>query len=188
MKPATRWTIAALVVIVVAIALWLWTRGDEPQAPAEGRVSVQPEAPKPEPQPEPAAPVKPVAEEPLTATVLFDYDRSEVRPGDAPKLDEFAARLKGRTYDRLEAVGHADRIGGDAYNLALSRRRAEAVRDYLAGKSVDAKRVRADAVGEAEPVTGEACKNLGPAGRKNRKLIECLQPDRRAQLRLVAQP
>jgi OOP family OmpA-OmpF porin len=184
MKPATRWTIAALVVIAVAIALWLWTRGDAPQPPAEGKVAVRPEAPKPEP----AAPVKPVAEEPLTASVLFDYGRSEVRPGEAPKLDEFAARLEGRTYDRLEAVGHADRIGGDAYNLALSRRRAEAVRDYLAGKDVDAKRVRTEARGEAQPLTGETCKNLGPADRKNRKLIECLQPNRRAELRLVAQP
>ena len=184
MKPSTRWTIAALVVIVVAIALWLWTRGDEPQPPAAGQVAMQPEAPKPEP----AAPVKPVAEEPLTATVLFDYDRSEVRPVEAPKLDEFAARLKGRTYDRLEAVGHADRIGAEAYNLALSRRRAEAVRDYLAGKDVDAQRVRTEAMGEAQPVTDETCKNLGPASRKNRKLIECLQPDRRAELRLVALP
>jgi OOP family OmpA-OmpF porin len=188
MKPSTRWTIAALVVIVVAIALWLWMRGDAPQPPAEGKVAMQPEAPKLESKPEPAAPVRPVAEEPLTAIVLFDYDRSEVRPGEAPKLDEFAARLKGRTYDRLEAVGHADRIGGDAYNRALSRRRAEAVRDYLGGKDVDAKRVRTEARGEAQPVTGETCKNLGPAGRKNRKLIECLQPNRRAELRLVAQP
>jgi OOP family OmpA-OmpF porin len=184
MKPATRWTIAALVVIAVAIALWLWTRGDAPQPPAEGKVAVQPEAPKPEP----AAPVKPVAEEPLTATVLFDYDSAEVRAAEASKLEEFAARLKGRTYDRLEAVGHADRIGGDAYNLALSMRRAEAVRDYLAGKDVQAKRVRTEARGEAQPVTGETCQNLGSAGRKNRKLIECLQPNRRAELRLVAQP
>jgi len=188
MKPSTRWTIAALVVVVIGIALWLWTRGDEPQPPAAGQVAMQPEAPKPEPKPEPAAPVKPVAEEPLTATVLFDYDRSEVRPVEAPKLDEFAARLKGRTYDRLEAAGHADRIGGDAYNLALSKRRAEAVRDYLAGKDVDAQRVRTEAMGEAQPVTDETCKNLGPASRKNRKLIECLQPDRRAELRLVALP
>jgi len=187
-KPATRWTIAALVVVVIGIALWLWTRGDEPQPPAAGQVAMQPEAPKPEPRPEPAAPLKPVAEEPLTATVLFDYDRAEVRPAEASKLDEFAAGLKGRTYDRLEAVGHADRIGGDAYNLALAMRRAEAVRDYLAGKDADSGRARVDAKGEAEPVSGEACKNMGRESRKNRKLIECLQPDRRAELRLVARP
>jgi len=183
-KPATRWTIAALVVVVIGIALWLWTRGDEPQPPAAGQVAMQPEAPKPEP----AAPVKPVAEEPLTATVLFAFDRSEVRPGEVSGLDDFAGKLEGRAYDRLEIVGHADRIGSETYNLALAMRRAEAVRAYLAGKGVEAKRVRAEAVGEAEPLTGDSCKNMGPANRKNRKLIECLQPDRRAQLRLVPQP
>lgn len=182
MKPSTRWTIAVVAVILIALALWLWTRPDEPQAPATGEVAVKPEAP--EPKPEPAAPVKPVVEEPLAATVLFDYDRSEVRPSEVTALDDFAAKLKGRSFDRLEIVGHADRIGSDKYNLALSRRRAEAVRDYLAGKGVDATRVRADAVGEAQAVTGDTCKSMGPANRKNRKLVECLQPDRRAELRL----
>jgi OOP family OmpA-OmpF porin len=188
MKPSTRWTIAAVAVILIAIALWFWTRRDEPQPPATGEVAVKPAAPETQPKPEPAPPVKPVVEQPLTATVLFAFDRSEVRPGEVSGLDDFAGKLEGRAYDRLEIVGHADRIGGDAHNLALSRRRADAVRDYLAGKGVDAKRVRADAVGEAEPVSGDTCKNMGPANRDNRKLIECLQPDRRAELRLVAQP
>jgi len=187
-KPSTRWTIAVVAVVLIAIALWLWTRRDEPQPPATGKVAVKPEAQQPDPKPEPAPPVKPVVEEPLTASVLFAFNRSEVRPGEVSGLDNFAGKLEGRAYDRLEIVGHADRIGGEAYNLALSRRRAEAVRDYLAGKGVEAKRVRAEAVGETEPVTGETCKNLGPENRKNRKLIECLQPDRRAELRLVAQP
>lgn len=178
MKPSTRWTIVAVAVILIAVALWLWTRPDEPQAPVTGELAVKPEAPKPEP----TAPVKPVAEEPLAATLLFDYDRAEVRPAEVSALDDFAAKLKGRSFDRLEIVGHADRIGGDKYNLALSRRRAEAVRDYLAGKGVDAKRVRTEAKGEAEPATGDTCR--GPANRKNRKLIECLQADRRAELRL----
>jgi OOP family OmpA-OmpF porin len=186
MKPSTRWTIAVVAVILIAIALWFWTQRDEPQAPATGEVAVKPVAPEPEPKPEPAAPVKPVVEEPLTATVLFAFDRSEVRPGEVSALDDFAARLKGRTYDRLEVVGHADRVGGEVYNVALSRRRAEAVRDHLARKGVDAGGVRTDAKGEADPVTGQSCKDMGPANRKNRKLIECLQPDRRAELRLVA--
>jgi OOP family OmpA-OmpF porin len=184
MKPSTRWTIAVLVLIAIGIALWLWMRRDEPQAPATGEVAVQPAAPKPEPEAPPAPPVKPVVEEPLTATVHFEYDRSAVLPGEAAKLDDFAARLKGRAYDRLEAIGHADRIGSGSYNLALSRRRAEAVRDYLAGKDVEAGRIRIDARGEGEPVTGEACRNMGPENRRNQKLIECLQRDRRAELGL----
>lgn len=181
MKPSTRWTIAVVVVIVIAILLWLWLRRDEPQPPATGEVVTQPE---PKPEPTPAPPPKPLVQEPLSATVLFDYDRAEIRPGEVTALDAFAAQLKGRTDARLAIVGHADRIGGDKYNLALSQRRAESVRDYLVGKGVAADAMRASAAGEAEPVTGDKCKALGPANRRSRKLIECLQPDRRAEMRL----
>ena len=79
-------------------------------------------------------------------------------------------------------LGHADRIGGDTYNLQLSKRRAEAVRAYLIGKGIDAGRIRAEARGEGMAVTGEACKNLGSERRTNQKLIECLQRDRRVEV------
>lgn len=183
MKPTTRWTIVVLVVVAIGIVWLLWTKRDQQPAPAKGPVATQPTAPKPEPSP---APVTPKAEEPVTASVLFDYDRSVVRPGEAPKLDELAAKAKGRANDRLDAVGHADRIGANAYNLALSKRRAEAVSAYLAGKGVDVNRIRAEAKGEDEAVTGEACKNMGPENRKNQKLVECLQRDRRVEVKLVA--
>jgi OOP family OmpA-OmpF porin len=175
MKSSTRWTIAVAVVILIAILLWLWMRGEEPKPPVTGEVVTQ-AAPKPEPAPPP----KPVVQEPLSASVLFDYDRSEIRPSEVTALDDLAAKLKGRS---VEIEGHADRIGGDQYNLALSRRRAESVRDYLAGKGVAAEAMRVAAAGEAEPVTGDKCKGLGPANRRNKKLIECLQPNRRAELR-----
>ena len=197
MKPSIRWALVVLVVVVIGILLFLWRREDQPQAPAKGEIAMEPVAPKPEPKAEPKvepkeepspAPVKPMADEPLTATVLFDYRRSEVRPSEAPRLDEFAAKLKGRAFDSLGAIGHADRIGSVKYNLLLSKRRAEAVRAYLVGKGVDARRIRIEAKGEEEPVTGEACKNMGPENRKNQKLIECLQPDRRVTIELVVTP
>jgi OOP family OmpA-OmpF porin len=188
METSRRWTIAIVVAVVVAIILWFLTRREEPKPPAAPQVAAQPTAPKPEPKPEPPAPVKPAAEEPLAATVHFDFDRSELRAGEGQKLDAFAARLQGRAYERLEVEGHADRVGSNAYNLALSRRRAEAVRGYLAGKGVDAGRIHAEALGEAKPVTAGECEKLGAANRRNRKLIECLQPDRRVELRLVAKP
>ena len=182
MKPSTRWTIAVLVVVAIGIIWLLWTKRDQQPAPSKDPMAAQPTEPKPEPTP---APIPPKPEEPVTASVLFDFDRSVVRPGEASKLDELAAKIKGRTFDRLDAVGHADRIGASAYNMGLSKRRAEAVQAYLVGKGMDAGRIRTEAKGEDETATGEACKNMGPENRKNQKLVECLQRDRRVEVKLV---
>jgi OOP family OmpA-OmpF porin len=170
------------VVVAIGIIWLLWGKRDQQPAPVIAPIATQPAAPKPEPSP---APVTPKAEEPVTASVLFDFDRSALRPGEAPKLDELIAKLKGRSFDRLDAVGHADRIGKVTYNLQLSKRRAEAVQAYLVGKGIDAGRIRTEAKGEDEAVTGEACKNMGPESRKNQKLVECLQRDRRVEVKLV---
>jgi OOP family OmpA-OmpF porin len=187
MKPSTRWTIVILVVIAIGIIWLLWPKRDEQPAPPKAPVASQPPAPKPEPAPpptpEPAPPsVKPQPEGPVTASIHFSFDSSVVQPAEAPKLDEFAGRIKGSSFDRLDAVGHADRIGTSVYNLGLSKRRAEAVQAYLAGKGVEAARIRVEAKGEDQSVTGDACKKMGPENRKNRKLIECLQRDRRVEL------
>jgi OOP family OmpA-OmpF porin len=183
MKPSTRWTIVVLVAVAIGIAWLLWTKRDQQPAPSKSPVAAQPTAPKPEPSP---APVTPKAEEPLTASILFDFDRSALRPGESSKLDELVVKIKGRTFDRLDAVGHADRIGAKAYNLGLSKRRAEAVQAYLVGKGVDAGRIRTEAKGEDEAATGDACKNMGTESRKNQKLVECLQRDRRVEVKLAA--
>jgi len=183
MKPMHRWTIGVLVVVVIAILWLLWGKRDE--QPVKGPIATQPVAPKPEPVAPKPEPTAPKAEEPGTASVLFGYNQSVVRPGEAPKLDELTAKIKGRAFDRLDAVGHADRIGSDSYNLALSKQRAEAVRAYLAGKGIEAGRIRVDAKGEGEAVTGDACKNMGPESRKNQKLVECRQRDRRVEIKLV---
>ncbi len=181
MKPFHRWALVVAIVVAIGIIWLLWSKRDQQPAPAKGPIATQPVESAP-------APIAPKAEEPVTASVFFDYNRSEIRPGEAPKLDELTAKLKGRAFDRLDAVGYADRIGSSAYNLRLSRRRAEAVHAYLAGKGMDAGRIRIEAKGKEEAVTGEACKNMGPENRKNRKLIECLQRDRRVEIRLVPKP
>lgn len=181
MKPSHRWALAVAIVVAIGIIWLLWSKRDQQPAPVKGPTATQPVESAP-------APIAPKAEEPVTASVFFDYNRPEIRPGEAPKLDELTAKIKGRAFGRLDAVGHADRIGSSAYNLRLSQRRAEAVRAYLVGKGMDAARIRIEAKGKAGAVTGEACKNMGAENRKNRKLIECLQRDRRVEITLVAKP
>lgn len=187
MKPSTRWTIVILVAIVLGIIWLLWPKSDQQPIPAKAPVAPPPAAQPPMAKPEPAPPAAaPKAEEPVTATVLFDFDKSAVRAGEASKLDAFAAKVMGRAFDRLDTDGYADRIGTNTYNMGLSKRRAEAVQAYLAGKGIEAARIHTDAKGEDEATTGDSCKSMGPENRKNRKLIDCLQPDRRVEVRLVA--
>jgi len=169
MKPLNRWVLVVLAVVLIAILLVFWSRRDQPQAPSVGDVASQQETTTPS-----------QAEEPVAASVLFDFDQSVLRPGETPKLDELTAKLKGRAFDGLSVVGHADQIGTDSYNQQLSGRRADAVRAYLVAKGVDAGSIRTEARGEREAATGEACKNQG------RKRIECLEPDRRVEVTLAA--
>ena len=183
MDSTKRWTVVGVIVLIIAL-LWLfWPKAEEKPAPVKGPVAAPPVA-TPTPAPAPA----PKAEEPLTATVLFDYDSSVLQTGEAARLDELAGKAKGRASDPVDAAGHADRIGSDAYNMGLSRKRAEAVRDHLVGKGIEAGRVRVEAKGESEAATGAACKSMGPESRSNRKLIECLQRDRRVEVTLASKP
>jgi OOP family OmpA-OmpF porin len=79
------------------------------------------------------------------------------------------------------AVGHADRFGTEAYNQKLSERRAAAVKDYLVAKGVEANRVYTEGKGSKQPVTNaDVCK-----GAKSKKVVECLQPDRRVEVEII---
>jgi OmpA-OmpF porin, OOP family len=180
MNPTQRWTVVGVIVLIIAL-LWLfWPKAEEKPVPAKTPAIATPAAPSPAPAQK--------SDGPLTATALFDYDSSVLQPAEAAKLDEFAGKVKGQASDRIEAIGHADRIGSDAYNMGLSRRRAETVRNHLVGKGIEAGRVRTEAKGESDTATGGACKGMGKESRDNRKLVECLQRDRRVEVRLVARP
>jgi len=149
-------------------------------------------APAPAPAPAPAAaPAAPAAPKPaaqkvtLAADALFDFDKAVLRPDGKAKLDKLVEDLKGLKLEVIIAVGHTDRIGTDKYNQKLSERRAAAVKNYLVSKGIDANRIYAEGKGEKQPVTGDKCKKMGPENRKNKKLIECLQPDRRVEIEVI---
>jgi OOP family OmpA-OmpF porin len=97
----------------------------------------------------------PAAVEPKTLTlegVNFNYDEAVLLPEAAGVLDNAAATLKEWGDAKVEVAGHTDSMGSDAYNMDLSQRRANAVRDYLIGKGIAADRLTAKGYGESRPV------------------------------------
>ena len=139
---------------------------------------VAPPAPAPAPMPAP----KPVAEKvTLSADTLFDFDKSALRSNGKEKLDDLVDKLKAVDVQTIIDIGYTDRIGSKAYNLKLSERRAETVKAYLVSKGVPADRILAKGKGKADPVTRPGqCK-----GHVSRKLIQCLQPDRRVEIEVI---
>ena len=63
--------------------------------------------------------------------IYFDFDSAKLRPESGPVLNEIADALQHQPNWKLQIEGHTDNVGGDAYNLDLSRRRAEAVKQAL---------------------------------------------------------
>jgi OOP family OmpA-OmpF porin len=134
----------------------------------------------------PATGVKPSGEKvTLAADALFDFDKAVLRPEGKAKLEEVVQKAKQLNLEVILAVGHTDRIGKDAYNQKLSEKRAAAVKEFLVSKGIEANRVYTEGKGETQPVTGDKCKNMGPENGRNKKLVECLQPDRRVNIEVI---
>lgn len=124
----------------------------------------------------------------LQAETLFDFDKAVVRADGKKILDEDVI-AKMKNYPQVEVVlltGHADRIGTEQYNMNLSEKRAAAIREYLVAAGVDTSRIETAAKGESEPVV--ACSEVkGKEHRTNKKLVECLQPNRRVVIEIKVQ-
>ncbi len=139
-------------------------------------------APAPAEAAAPAAAPKPAAQKiTLAADALFDFDKATLRSEGKAKLDKLAGDMKDIKLEVIIATGHADRFGTDAYNQKLSEKRAAAVKTYLVGKNVEPNRIFAEGKGEKQPVTKpDQCK-----GPKSKKVIDCLQPDRRVDIEVI---
>jgi OOP family OmpA-OmpF porin len=157
-----------------------------------GCASTPEPAPAPAPAPSPAAPKEaPPAPPPAAkaapkpekvtnaSTVNFDFDRYVIRPDARTKLDDLVGKMRNVTLEVIIAVGHADRLGSDAYNMKLSVRRADSVKAYLVSKGITASRVYTEGKGERQPV--KECKG----DKKTKALIACLEPNRRVELEAV---
>ena len=110
---------------------------DPPVPPPPPPPMVAKEMPPPPPPPPPPA----QHEKLVLRGVHFDFNKSNIRPGDGAILDEAAEILKAHPNVTIYDDGYCDAIGGVEYNLKLSQRRADSVAKYLEGQGITASRI-----------------------------------------------
>lgn len=98
----------------------------------------------------PAQPAEP-AMAPETYIVYFDFDKSDIRPDGQQVINQVIADARAMGTPSISVTGHADRAGPADYNMALSLRRADAVREALIAGGISADQITVSGRGEGEP-------------------------------------
>jgi len=100
--------------------------------------------------------------------IHFAFGKARIRPVSYPILDEVADVIRNNPKIRVRIEGHTDTIGGRKYNLRLSQKRAEAVREYLVEKGIGPDRLVAKGYGLSRPIESNRTK----AGRAANRRVE----------------
>jgi outer membrane protein OmpA-like peptidoglycan-associated protein len=137
-----------------------------------------PPKPKPKPAPPPPPPPPPPKPKPKPAPkvertiilddVLFDFDRSTIKPEAAAILDRLVAFMNENKDKKVSLSGHTDSVGTEAYNQKLSERRVGSVRDYVVKKGVPAGSISGQGFGESKPIAD----NKTREGRAKNRRVE----------------
>lgn len=120
--------------------------------------------------------VKPVEPAPQTevitlsdaGNVLFDFDKSDLTPAAKAQLDTLMDKLRNADVVSIKVIGHTDSKGSDAYNQALSERRASSVAAYLLSQGLAPNKLTSEGRGESEPVAD----NTTDEGRAENRRVE----------------
>ncbi|MCD9464103.1 OmpA family protein [Photobacterium phosphoreum] len=111
--------------------------------------------------------------DPITLTVPFAFDSTAITTGDAKHLVPFEERLNAHPDNTIIIVGHTDSRGSEAYNMQLSKQRAEAVaKEIRAHLNVSADRVLSEGRGELDPIAS----NDTEAGRAANRRVDIIAP------------
>lgn len=104
-----------------------------------------------------------------TTGILFDVNSSNIRPESYGTLKDIANVLKENSSVHVKIIGHTDSDGDDKLNLALSKKRAESVKEALINEfGIDASRMETDGKGETQPVAP----NTTPEGKAQNRRVE----------------
>jgi outer membrane protein OmpA-like peptidoglycan-associated protein len=104
----------------------------------------------------------------MPSEITFGVDSANIDVGFRNTLDQVASTLMQYEKTYVDVLGHTDSTGSDAYNQALSERRASAVADYLSTRGVQSARLAARGYGESQPKAS----NLDAAGRSANRRVE----------------
>jgi len=133
-----------------------------------GHLLCDPKEQAPPPPPPPPPPPAPKKIE-LSADAYFDFNKATLKPAGKEKIDaEVVAPMKEHPNLRALVEGHTDSIGSDAYNQRLSERRANAVRDYMVSRGIDAQRIMTKGWGKSKPIASNKTKE----GRARNRRVE----------------
>jgi peptidoglycan-associated lipoprotein len=93
-----------------------------------------------------------VFESKMLKDIHFDFDKYDIRPGDAEILKENAALLMKNPGVKIQIEGHCDERGTEEYNLALGERRANSAKRYLSSLGITGDRISTISYGKLKPL------------------------------------
>ena len=106
------------------------------------------------------------------ADIHFEFDKYDIRSGDARILDENARWMKTNADYLVIIEGHADERGTNEYNLALGERRAKSTMNYLIAQGVSANRMTLISYGEERPLCTEKKEDCWAKNRRAHFLVK----------------
>lgn len=140
-----------------------------PDTPANTPVSHNgcplPQYPPSEKAPEPEPQVITLNDQ---GSVMFAYDSAELTAAAQQQLRALVGTLSDPSIASIKVIGHTDSRGSDAYNQALSERRASSVAEYLIGQGLAPQKLTSQGLGESQPIAD----NASDAGRAQNRRVE----------------
>jgi outer membrane protein OmpA-like peptidoglycan-associated protein len=119
----------------------------------------------------------------IVRAVDFEFNSTRLTAPAQETLDQVAGALQSQPELLVEIQGHTDSIGTDAYNLNLSKRRAESVKSYLVSKGLAASSLTAQGYGKAKPIAS----NATAEGRAQNRRVEFEVTNAPAHVKVVTE-